>query len=52
MTLVTKGKAVYLLRKSAKLQSGRKKAKQYSINFDNIQEDSEEEEKKDQDDMG
>ena len=52
MTLVTKGKAVYLLRKSVKLLSGRKKANQYSVNFDNIQEDSEEDEKKDQDDMG
>ena len=48
--LVTKGNAVYLLRRSAKLKSDRKPAKQYQINFDDPK-DIDEEEKKEENDM-
>ena len=48
--LVTKGNAVYLLRRSAKLKSERKPAKQYQINFDDP-EDIDEEEKKEENNM-
>ena len=47
---MTKGNAVYLLRRSAKLKSERKLAKQYQINFDDP-EDIDEEEKKEENDM-
>ena len=47
--LVTKGSAVYLLRRSAKLKSERKPAKQYQINFDDPEDIDEE--KKEENDM-
>ena len=37
-----KGKAAHLLRRSSKLSSARKKPKEYSLSFDNLNEKKEE----------
>ena len=47
---MTKGNAIYLLRRSAKLKSERKPTKQYQINFYDL-EDIDEEEKKEENDI-
>ena len=46
-----KRKGCIPIKEKAKLQSCRRKAKQYPINFGNIQDDREEEENKDRDKM-
>ena len=47
LIIVTKGNAAFLLKRSAKLITSRKPAKEYPLSFDHLQKEDEEEKKKD-----
>ena len=47
ISIVTKGKAKFLLKWSAKLGTSRKPERKYQLSFENVQKDEEEEKKED-----